>query len=151
MTYKEFVEELSKLACETETTYDTTYRPETRVYFNHICVGIINEEYQGVLETLPFTNKHIDFPLRKVLSLLCEYASTPIEKRRTEPKYNVIAYRRKRGIPNDMTEEVYFYWRGDSGHLLITDGDTNNDDNQQWSMSQIKSYGLEDYERIRVE
>lgn len=86
-----------------------------------------------------------------VFSLLVEYARTPLDERYDPKKYNVIAYREKGGYPDNIVEDVYFYWRGNGGELLIAAEEGNKDRDQQWTLSQIEEYGLENCERIEVE
>lgn len=86
----------------------------------------------------------------KLFDLVVEYARTPVEQRIEVKKYNVVSCRHKYGTPGNMTEDAYFYYRGDDGCLLVTNGMTNDDEDQQWTMQQIKEYGLEDCEKIEV-
>lgn len=87
---------------------------------------------------------------KEFFELALEYASTPVDERR-EKKYNVVAYVRKGGTPNALTEHTCFYWRGAYGELSVTGIGGNGDENQQWTMEQIKKYGLEDHKRIEIE
>lgn len=86
----------------------------------------------------------------KLYDLVLEYAKTPVSERAEEKKYNVVSCRHKYGTPDNMTEETYFYYRGENGYLFATDGKFNHEEKQQWSMKQIEEYGLEDCERIEV-
>lgn len=69
----------------------------------------------------------------------------PIEVlKEPEKKYNVIAVK---GIPNRINDKFFFRL---SGELHLSNADTNDNYDQQWTDDQIKDYGLEDYEKIEV-
>ena len=124
-----------------------------------ICIYTLLGEFMAVVYSddqgdLYFLDRCADLnPERrmKLYDLVLEYAKTPVNERTDEKKYNVISCRHKHGIPNKMTEETYFYYRGGNGYLFATDGKFNYEEKQQWTMRQIKEYGLEDCERIEVE
>lgn len=86
----------------------------------------------------------------KFFSLAVEYASMPIENRRPESKYRVVAFRCKNGTPKNITESVAFYRRDCFGALDWTYDRTYTDESQKWTMKQIKEYKLESCERIVV-
>lgn len=114
-------------------------------------VAVVYSDYQGELY---FLDRCADLnPKRrmKLYDLVLEYAKTPVSERAEEKKYNVVAYVRKGGTPNALTEHTCFYWRGAYGELSVTGSGGNGDENQQWTMEQIKKYGLEDHKRIEIE
>ena len=61
-------------------------------------------------------------------------------------KYNVIAWRDPRGIHNTR-----YWYRLSNGTLAISEKEGNKDSDQQWTLDQIKEYGLEDRERVEVQ
>lgn len=84
-----------------------------------------------------------------LLRLATELATTPLEERNDEKKYNVVACRHKWGMKGEF-ELTKFYFRGTSNFLNVAGGDYNGDENQQWTMQQIKDWGLESCERMEA-
>lgn len=151
MRYKEFAKKLAELDLYVER------RECKQIYIytsRQVALAIVDDSdqydlyFSGKCRTLSPEVRE------KFFSLAVEYASTPIEKRKSEPKdelkYNVIAFRRKRGTINNMSEDVGFYYRTPYGRLDWTFGMTNNAAAQQWTLEQIKEWGLEDCERVEA-
>lgn len=88
--------------------------------------------------------------VKVLLRLVAELASTPLEKR-DDKKYNVVAFREKYGTKGAIKERKMFYYRNEDGYLKTAVSDFNAGPDQQWSMEQIKDWGLEDCERISVD
>lgn len=86
---------------------------------------------------------------KEFFELALEYASTPVDERR-EKKYNVIACRLKRGNPENILEDVKYYYRGYNGWLSVSSDIANDDRDQQWTLKQIEQYGLEGCERVEI-
>lgn len=151
MRYKEFAKKLAELDLYVE------HRECKQIYIytsRQVALAIVddNDQYD-----LYFSGKcRLLSPevREKFFSLAVEYASTPIEKRKSEPKdeqkYNIVAFKARSGyLPNLINELAALYGRADDGKLYYAavDGKTKN---FQWTMRQIKEYGLEDCERIVV-
>lgn len=65
-----------------------------------------------------------------------------------EPKkYNVIAW----VSPQDETKRSFWYRREVAQGVGVSTSSYNRDSNQQWTLAQIKEYGLEDCKRIEVQ
>lgn len=152
MRYKEFAKKLAELDLYVER------RECKQIYIytsRQVALAIVDDSdqydlyFSGKCRTL---NPEVR---EKFFSLAVEYASTPIEKRKSElkdeQKYIVIAYRYKRGIPGKMRKEIWYYYRTPLDELEITGVLGNHPDGEKWTMKQIKQYGLESCERIRVE
>ena len=83
----------------------------------------------------------------KLFSLICKYASTPIAEREDEPKlFNVQIIKGNWG----RASWLYRYDDGISTSVSVV----NNYSRQQWTLEQIKAYGIDDetvYKRVPVE
>lgn len=140
MEYKEFERRVKELGYHIERDMerlDIVTQPSIPV------ARIYDDEQYDLDISYPYKLKE------ELFDLVVEYARTPVEKRR-ERKYNVVAYRRKYGKPNGITEKTYFYWIDEDCFLRTRSGGYNDDPYQQWTLSQIEEYGLEDCERIGV-
>lgn len=148
MLYKEFERKLAELGFYAE------YGAYKRICIYTLSDVIVARIYDvSQYDLYFFDNLGVLNPKtrEKFVNLALEYTSTPVEKRSIEPKYNVVAYRRKRGTPKyRMVEDVYFYCRGYDGWLCVSNDKNNSDEDQQWTIEQIEHYGLENYERIEV-
>lgn len=149
MKYKEFEHELNRLGFYVERDYKQilfVYTPQRKLLL------VIDDELQ---HDLHFTERHEDdlnlTDREKITMLAIAYAWTPIEKRKGEPKYNVVACRIKRGNPENILEDVKYYYRGYNGWLSVASDIANDDRDQQWTLKQIEQYGLEKCERIEVD
>lgn len=147
MKYKEFERKLRLLAFNAKKDSEK------------ICIYTLLGEFMAVVYSddqgdLYFLDRCADLnPERrmKLYDLVLEYAKTPVSERAEEKKYNVVAFRRKKGSPKHITECVAFYFRDRFGELDYTYSRTNNDESQKFTMKQIKEYDLEDCEIIEVE
>lgn len=149
MLYKEFEEQLARLGFRVECG---EYQ-QIIIYTlsDDVAVARIFDNYQYDLYLFDKLS-WLENPIirEKFINLALEYASTPVEWRR-EKKYNVVAYRRKYGNPNGITEKTYFYWRDEDDFLRTRSSKDNDDPYQQWTLKQIGQYGLGDCEKIEVE
>lgn len=149
MLYKEFEERLEELGLYAE-----------YLDYNQIVIHVPLQSYLAVIDDnhqydVYFSDrcKVLSPTMReKLFKLAFEYVSTPLDERRIK-KYKVVACRLKFGSPENMLEDVKYYYRDDKGCLSIISESylSDSDENQQWTTSQIKEYGLEDNERIEVE
>lgn len=83
----------------------------------------------------------------KLFNLITKYAATPIAEREDEKLFNVQIIKGNWGRPSwlyrDYDDEIVTSFLAD-----------NNDSNQQWTLEQIKEYGIDDetvYKRVPVE
>jgi len=97
-------------------------------------LAVDNEEYKK----LPYSYK--------LYMLLSEYSMTPVKKRDESKKYNVIAWKDPKGM-----QGTSYWYRPTLGPLRASDKKDNDDDDQQWTLAQIKEYGLEKFERVEVQ
>lgn len=82
----------------------------------------------------------------KLFNLITKYASTPIDEREDEKLFNIQIIKGKWGRPSWLYR--------DYGEISTSSSENNNDSNQQWTLEQIKEYGIDDetvYKRIPVE
>lgn len=90
-------------------------------------------------ETCLWIDDHCD---EFIKALAYGYKAKPVKK------YNVIAW----VSPQDETKRSFWYRRVlVQGELGASTSSDNRDDDQQWTLAQIKEYGLEDCERIEVQ
>lgn len=150
MIRTEFVEKMNKLGFETETVFSFDEHAETRIYFERVYMGRVDENEQGVLDTYYSTFRKLgNSKLQDFLSLLVEYALTPVEQRIKVRKYNVIAYTELAGHRDKLFSTEKFYGRS-GDYLIVSDKFSNGTPEQQWTLDQIKDWNLEGFERIEV-
>lgn len=148
MLYKEFEEKLARLGFRVE------YGEFKEIFIytlSDVMVARIFDDRQYDLYLFDKLGWSTSVVREEFIKLALEYASTPVERRRNEPKYKVVAFRRKCGTPKHITESVAFYRRDRFGALDWTYIVENGDKSQKWTMKDIKEYGLEDCERFVVE
>jgi len=100
-----------------------------------LCVNVINSDYG--CEVSP-----------KLFNLITKYVATPIAEREDEPKlFNVQIIKGKWG-------RASWLYRYDDNEIDTSISADNNDLDQQWTLEQIKAYGIDDetvYKRVPVE
>ena len=82
----------------------------------------------------------------KLFSLITKYAATPIAEREDEKLFNVQIIKGKWGRQS-------WLYRYDDDDVLTSYSSDNDDSNQQWTLEQIKEYGIDDetvYKRVPV-
>lgn len=147
MLYKEFTKKLAELGLYFEYGDYGTIRVYTS---RQVTLATIDDNYQYDLFLSSSCGSLSPEVREKFFKLALEYASTPVEARAEEKKYNVVAYREKGGYPDNIVEDTLFYWRANDGCLFVANGKSNGEEEQQWTMSQIREYDLEDCERIEI-
>ena len=135
MKTSEFKSELEKLGYTFEDSQVMNKNNLTVAFINSLFVNMINSNYGCVLP-------------QKLFNLITKYAATPIAEREDEPKlFNVQIIKGHWG----RTSWVYRYVDDEINTSSSAD---NNDSNQQWTLEQIKEYGINDetvYKRVPVE
>ena len=99
-----------------------------------LCVNVINSDYG--CEVSP-----------KLFNLITKYAATPIAEREDEKLFNVQIIKGNWGYAS-------WLYRDDYSEMSTSSLADNNDSDQQWTIEQIKAYGIDDetvYKRVQVE
>ncbi|KRM61045.1 hypothetical protein FC26_GL002262 [Paucilactobacillus vaccinostercus DSM 20634] len=90
-------------------------------------------------------NNYSDELLESTFWLICDYAATPIDERREpEKKYYVKV----------LKAENFYYWKispNDATTLTISNNTNSFSSDKQFTMDEIKKYGLEGCERVEVQ
>lgn len=148
MKYSEFATKIKELGLKADLIAFEDY---VSVQCDGIDVALVSKKHIMVIDTDYKTWQELEVWKQKILfDNLAVLAKTPLEKREDEKKYNVVACRRKAGLKGSLEEVIEFYYRSAGGRLRLNIADYNRDENQQWTMEQIKDWGLENYERIEV-
>lgn len=137
MKYKELKERLKELDVDLEK------------YGKELCIGDLAVVYEDKQYEVYFLEDCEDLESKERVTFydtVLEYAKTPLNERGLE--YNVVAYRRMCGSPGDIEEKTYFYRRNWGGELSVADEDTNHNEDQRWTLEQIKEYDLDNCERM---
>lgn len=149
MRYKEFERKVKELGFYVNVNFGDT----KQLYIctpPRMCLSIIDDDVQY---GLAFSGKcrFLSSEARKeFFELALEYASTPVEERRTEEKkYNVIAYTELAGHRDKLFSTEKFYGRS-GDYLIVSEKFSNGTPEQQWTLEQIKDWNLEGFERIEV-
>lgn len=134
MKTSEFKAELEKLGYAFEEGYVNNKNNLVAAWISALCVNAINSNCG--CEVSP-----------KVFNLIYKYASTPIAEREDEKLFNVQIIKGKWGskpwLYRDYDDEISTSFSAD-----------NNNSNQQWTLEQIKAYGIDDetvYKRVPAE
>ncbi|ETA74058.1 hypothetical protein [Ligilactobacillus equi] len=149
MKYREFEETVKAigLVAKNNPLSFCVYNPKSKDYENCIVV-ISKEEYAKFSTKTPVGLDRIT--IKTLLIATVALASTPLEERGEEKKYNVVACREKYGTKGAIKERKTFYYRNEDGYLNTAVSDFNAGPDQQWTLEQIKDWGLESCERIEV-
>lgn len=121
------------------------------VRLNDVLIAKINKTMRYKLQT----TSSFDFMLsdtanKYIWDCVSQLASTPLEEREEEKKYNVVACCEKYGTKGAIKERKMFYYRNEDGYLKTAVSDFNAGPDQQWTLQQIRDWGLESCERIEV-
>lgn len=134
MKTSEFKAELEKLGYAFEDSGVKNEQNSTIACISTLRVNVIDSNYG--CEVSP-----------KVFNLIYKYASTPIAEREDEKLFNVQIIKGKWGraswVYRDYDDEISTSFSAD-----------NNNSNQQWTLEQIKAYGIDDetvYKRVPAE
>lgn len=134
MKTSEFKAELEKLGYTFEESRVTNKDNFVVALISKLCVNVINSNY--ACEVSP-----------KLFSLITKYAATPIAEREDENLFNVQIIKGNWGLASWLYRDF-----DDEIDTSISAG--NNDLDQQWTLEQIKKYGIDDetvYKRVPVE
>ena len=134
MKTSEFKNELRKMGYTFEGNHVMNEQNLAMAWISLVCVNMIVTTYGR--EVSP-----------KLFSLITKYAATPIAEREDEPKlFNVQIIKGNWG----RASWLYRYY----DDVLTSSSSGNNNLNQQWTLEQIKEYGIDDetvYKRVPVE
>lgn len=135
MKTSEFKTELKKLGYTFEDEYLMNKQGKPSAYVSTVCVNKMDTTFG--YEISP-----------KVFSLMSRYATTPIAERNDKPKLFNIQI-----IKGNWGRQSWLY-RDIDDEISIAISAYNNELDQQWTLEQIKEYGIEDeavYKRVPVE
>lgn len=91
--------------------------------------------------------KHAYETVYHILNIRIRSLKKQVPASEPEPKkYNVIAWKDPKGI-----HDTRYWFRLSNGEPSIAEKNGNEDSNQQWTLDQIKEYGLERFERVEVQ
>lgn len=135
MKTSEFRNELEKMGYTLEGSRVKDEHSLTIAWVSTLCANMIDSTYD--CEVSP-----------KLFNLIYKYASTPIAEREDEPKlFNVQIIKGKWGRQS-------WLYRDYDDYVQTSYSSDNDDSNQQWTLEQIKDYGIDDetiYKRVPVE
>ena len=134
MKTSEFKAELKKLGYTFEDSQVMNKNNLTVAFINSLFVNMINSNYGCVLPP-------------KLFNLIYKYAATPIAEREDEKLFNVQIIKGNWG-------RLSWVYRDDEDDVLTSSLSDNDDSDQQWTLEQIKEYGIDDetvYKRVSVE
>jgi len=134
MKTSEFKAELEKLGYMFEGSRVTNKDNFVVALIGKLCVNVINSNY--ACEVSP-----------KLFNLITKYAATPIAERKDEKLFNVQIIKGKWG-------RASWLYRDFDDEISIASSAGNNDLIQQWTLEQIKEYGIDDetiYKRVPAE
>ena len=135
MKTSEFEKELEKLGY--------TFEDSCVMDKDNFAVACISALYVNVINS-----NHVCGVSPKLFSLIYKYTATPIAEREDEPKlFNVQIIKGSWG-------RASWLYRYDDYDVLASSSAANNDLDQQWTLEQIKEYGIDDetvYKRVPVE
>ena len=134
MKTSEFKNELEKLGYTFESAFVNNKNKLAIAFISPLCVNVINSNYGCVLSP-------------KLFNLITKYAATPIAEREDEKLFNVQIIKGHWG-------RTSWLYRDDDGVVLTSISADNDDSDQQWTLEQIKTYGIDDetvYKRVPVE
>ena len=135
MKTSEFKAELEKLGYTFEGTHVINEQNSRIAWVSSVYVNSIDTHYSR--EVSP-----------KLFNLITKYAATPIDEREDEKLFNVQI------IKGNWGRESWLYRVDYYDEISTSSAADNNDDNQQWTVDQIKEYGIDDeevYKRVPVE
>ncbi|WP_373758275.1 hypothetical protein [Jeotgalibaca porci] len=140
MKTSEFKAELEKLGYMFEDNLVKNKQDVASAYISTICVN----KMDTFLGTDTLGGETISDEL---FSLLTRYAATPIAEREDEKLFNVQIIEGRRG-------HASWLYRDCDDTVITSSSADNNDSDQQWTLAQIKEYGIDDetvYKRVPVE
>lgn len=135
MKTSEFKTELEKL--------EYTFEYEFVKNKNNLEVACISTSYVNVIDT-----GYSCEISPKLFNLIYKYAATPIAEREDEKLFNVQIIKGKWG------SKSWLYRTVDDDEISTSISAANNYSNQQWTLEQIKEFGIDDetvYKRVSVE
>lgn len=139
MKTSEFRAELKKLGYTFEDNLVKNKQGVTSAYISTVCVNKM-DTISGA-DTLGG-----EMISDELFSLLTCYAATPIAEREDEKLFNVQIVKGKWGCAS-------WLYRFDDDYVITSSSDANDCSNQQWTLAQIKKYGIDDetvYKRVPV-
>ena len=143
MKYSEFKQKMKDLGLTVK-----EYEAELEIYKEKAFIAKVSKYWQFAMDIGSIISD-IQFRKYDIFRAIIELANTPIEEREEEKKYNVVAYETYEG-PKGGRKHKMFYYRKSKYTLGTMIELCNSDSNQQWTLQQIRDWGLEDCERIEV-
>lgn len=134
MKTSEFKAELRKMGYTFEGNHVMNEQNLAMAWISLVCVNMIVTTYGR--EVSP-----------KLFNLIYKYAATPIAEREDEKSFNVQIIKGNWGYAS-------WLYRAYDDEIGTLSSAYNNDLNQQWTLEQIKKYGIDDetvYKRVPVE
>ena len=134
MKTSEFKAELEKFGC--------TFEDDIVMNKNNLTVAWISTLYMYRIDS-----KYAYDISPKLFSLIYKYAATPIAEREEDKLFNVQIIKGNWG-------RASWLYRDDDNEIGTSFSTDNDDSDQQWTLEQIKKYGIDDetiYKRVPVE